>query len=279
MTDQQVSQNSFVSQLQADAEKYQDSAAQEDYCAETRENAAEFFLQEYLSSPAATKKFEELALHRQKLGQQTARLLQWQGRGPEHLGQSISDLLDLGDLLQRMQDYLDMTYGPGEFRVFNHHVRGNRNRTVSLTVSWKKDGFENVDSIVENNRQRALERMQRQKENRARGGDEDEDDDAECDELRPSYRGESHRHRESNRDGGRYDDRAPRRHNDGPRNYDNRPRRRYDEDSGPRRQYDDAPRGRRNGDRGDRGPSRGSVPRDPAPRPSRRKAAVSSYDN
>lgn len=262
MTDTQTSTTSFVEQLESDAVKYKDSTAQEEYCAQIREQAAEHFLELFLSSPKATKEFEELALHRNKMNQQTARLAQWQGRGPTYLDQSLSDLLDLGDLLQRMQDHLDATYGAGKFRVFNHRVRGNRNRLISLTVSWDSEGFENVDSIVENNRKYALERQQRQQEGRTR--DDGEDDGCEEDEL-PA------RHTPRRREGGnrQYDDRAPRRR-DGARNrqYEDRAPRRHD-DRAPRYEDEDRAPRRRQADRG---------PRDSAPRPSRRRAAVTGYD-
>lgn len=298
MTDTQNT-NSFVAQLESDSEKYKDSAAQEQYCAQVREQAAEHFLNELLSGDSAVKQFEELTVHRNKLGQQTVRLTQWQGRGPTHLDQSLSDLLDIGDLLQRMQDHLDATYGQGTFRVFNHRVRGSRNRTVSLTVSWNKEKFENVDSIIENNRQRALERVQRQQESRGdmdmdMDGDGDGDGDAE-DDLAPRNRGPPRRREGDHREGGRYEDRPRRREGgrEGGR-YEDRPRRRYDErsyDERPRRpeRYDDSAPRRRPAGRGD-GPTRDSAPRDSAPhdsvprgdgsaRPSRRRAAVASYDN
>ena len=112
--------STFVSQLASNAEKFQDSASQEEYCAQVREQAAEHFLQDLLGSESSATQFEELALHRSKCGQKTVRLTQWQGRGPTYLDQSLSDLLDLGDLLQRMQDFLDERYGASTFRVFNH---------------------------------------------------------------------------------------------------------------------------------------------------------------
>ena len=147
----------FVSQLASNAEKFQDSASQEEYCAQVREQAAEHFLQELLANDTATTQFESLALHRSKCGQKTVRLTQWQGRGPAYLDQSLSDLLDLGDLLQRMQDFLDERYGSSTFRVFNHRVRKTRN--VALVVSWDTEGFENVDLIIAHNRQKAQQRL------------------------------------------------------------------------------------------------------------------------
>lgn len=264
MSDTQSTKNSFVAQLQADAEKYKDSTAQEEYCAQVREQAAEHFLESLLSGKTASSEFEQNTLHRNKTGQQTVRLSQWQGRGPTYLDQSLSDLLDLGDLLQRMQDYLDSTYGAGEFRVFNHRVRGNRNRTVSLTVSWNKEGFENVDSIIKNNRERALERQQRHADGLNRGSDDEEEDQ----QSRPPRRRDD---RPPRRDDRRYDDRAPRRDD---RRYDDRPARR--DDRAPRRddrRYDD--RAPRRDDRRDdrRRPAERSMTSE---RPSRRRAAMSS---
>lgn len=300
MSETTTTQNNFIAQLQADTEKYQDSSAQEEYCAQVREQAVEHFLEELLSGPTASKQFETLAIHRNKLGQKTARLAQWQGRGPTYLDQCLSDLLDIGDLLQRMQDHLDSTYGPGEFRVFNHRVRGNRNRTVSLTVSWNKEGFENVDSIIENNRQRAQERQQRQQEGHGRGDGEDEDDDDEEDDLAPrssarqgSYpprrqapgrayddrRQPPRRRYESGADRApAYDSRPPRRQGDGYGEDRPRPQRRperYD-DRPPRRPMErtSEPRPEPRAERSERPAERST-----APRPSRRREAVASYDN
>lgn len=240
MSDNQSTKNSFVAQLQADAEKYKDSAAQETYCAQVRDQAAEHFLETLLSGESAAREFEQNALHRNKTGQQTASLARWQGRGPTYRDQSLSDLLDLGDLLQRMQDYLDCTYGPGEFRVFNHRIRNNRNRAASLTVSWNKEGFENVDSIIKNNRERALERQQRQADGHNHGSDDEED----------------------------HHDRAPRRDDRRAPRHDDRPRRRHqdDRDRAPRR--DDRP-ARRSAERS----------MTSADRPSRRRAAMVTHDN
>lgn len=260
--------STFVAQLQADAEKFQDSTAQEEYCSQVREQAAEHFLENFLSGATATKQFENLVLHRNRLRQHTARLVTWQGRGPTYLDQALSDLLDLGDLLQRLQDHLDSTYGANEFRVFNHHVRGSRNRTMALTVSWDKERFENVDSIIENNRQHALERLKRQQENRTHG-DEDEDCDVvDDDELAP-------RNRAPPRGGPRRTS-APRRYDEGAsRNYENRPRRRFDGEERPQRRnnYDDSRSS------APTGPSRrGPADRGSVERTSRRRAAVASYE-
>jgi len=109
--------NSFVSQLLANADQCQDDGFKEEYCARVREEAAQHFLSTLLASDTARQQFETNALHRSRLGSKTVRLTQWQGRGPTHLDQALSDLLDLGDLLQKMQDYLDETYGSGQLRV------------------------------------------------------------------------------------------------------------------------------------------------------------------
>ena len=199
---------------------------QQDYANHVRQLASEHFLEQFFTGKDVSAEFENLVVHRNKLGQQTARVALWTGRGPTYLDQSLSDLLDLGDLLQRMQDHLDATYGVGEFRVFNHRVRGNRNRTMSLTVSWDKERFENVDRIIEENRLHAAKRQQRH-----RGGDDvDEDEDEEVAAPRATYRP------------------AARESRDGPRRYESRDGpRRYESRDGPRR-YE--PRdGGRDGDR------------------------------
>lgn len=281
MTDTEQT-NAFVVQLQTDTAKYTDASAREEYLAEVRETAAEHFLTELLSGPLSSKKFEENAMHRNKLGQQTVRLTQWQGRGPVQLDQSLSDLLDLGDLLQRMQDHLDSTYGSGEFRVFNHLVKGNRarGRMISLTVSWNKERFENVDEIITNNRERALDRQKRQQEDRTSGGggDEVEEDQGQT-QGRHGGRYEDRRGGGRRDGGGRYDSG---RRDGGQNRHDDRRRDqghggysghgggggRY-EDRDDRRSYNDD--NRRPADRGEFENGGG--------RPSRRRAAVSSYGN
>lgn len=248
MTDTQT--NSFVAQLRADSEKYQDSTSREEYCDRVREQAAEHFLDKYLASKEATDAFRELSSHRSKLGLWTVRLVQWQNRGPTYLDQSLSDLLDLGDLLQRMQDHLDVNYGVGEFRVFNHRVHGDNNRMVSLTVSWDKAGFENIDTIIEKNRQRAHEwrerRQQRLNEPRSSG---DGSDGERLPRRRDAGRQNGDRHPprrreyDTRREGFRYDDRE----HDNRRESFRHEGREYDNRREPSR-YDDRPR--RAADRG-----------------------------
>lgn len=245
-----TSTSTFVSQLATNAEQFQDSASQEEYCSQVREQAAEHFLQDLLASETSVTQFEELALHRSKCGQKTVRLTQWQGRGPTYLDQSLSDLLDLGDLLQRMQDFLDERYGTSTFRVFNHRVRKTRN--VALVVSWDQEGFENVDLIIAHNRQKAQQRQERQMS--LRNGEELPSDEE--DELEPPRRSAPPRRRyDDDRSSG---DRAPRRRYDD-RNGDRAPRRRYDDSRGERR----------------RGPPREQL----QARPSRRRAAVATDNN
>jgi hypothetical protein len=202
MSDTETTTNQFVSQLKADAEKYTTDETVGEYLAAVREEAAEHFLETLLTSEKAVASFLELTAHRNKIRQKTSCVARWQGRGDTYKEQSVSDLLDLGDLLQRMQDYLDATYGP-YFRIFNHQVQ--RTRDTSLTVSWNPDGFAKLDDIIKRNRERATERSARQKSARDASkngeGDGDERDDSQ------SYR---------------RDDRSTGRYERGNRQYDDR---------------------------------------------------------
>lgn len=219
----------FVSQLLANVEEYQGPVAEE-YMSSVREEASAHYEQMLLTSDEAKARFEALASHHSKTGSQdgrpvtnmTAPVHTWQGRSESYKGVALSDLLDRDDLLTRLQDWINATYGEGKLRIFNHQVRNSRD--TRLTVSWNTEGFKKIDEIIEKNRKRAqmnLEKQQRRREEASHGDDD-----------------------RSHRD---YDDRDDRR---GPRR-DYRPRRDYDDrdDRGPRRDY----RPRRDfGDRGDR---------------------------
>jgi hypothetical protein len=291
MSDTQTT-NSFVSQLEANAEKFKDPEAVEVYLTQVRENAAEHFLKQLLTSEEARANMEQLITHRTIIKQKTALVHRWQGRGDTYMEQSLSDLLDLGDLLQRMQDFLDSTYGSGRFRIFNHQIR--RTRDTALTISWTPEGFQNLDDIILRNRARAQERLERLKQRRG-GDDADEGEGDEDVSFRPREdRGPPR---------ARYEDRGP------PRaRYEERgpPRARYEERGPPRaRPYQsnaDGPRrggggdrgggggdrgdrgGRGGGDRsGDRSGDRGRSERPQRPQnqdgaPSARRQAVASYD-
>lgn len=261
--------NTFVSQLAANTEEYKDTALRETYCSQVRELAAEHFLQKLLASPEARTNFEASALHRSKsCDQKTVRLEQWQGRGPAYLDQCLSDLLDLGDLVQRLQDHLDQTYGRDSFRVFNHPVR--KTRSMALVVSWDASGFSNADDILQRNRAKAQERQERLLHRRD-GEEEDEEEAQTQSHSRPAPR--------RNYD----DDRrqpAPR------RNYSDTRGRRFDNDSrGPPRREDQS-RGRAPSNyQSDRQPREQRESREPRERetpqdarPSRRRTAVASYD-
>lgn len=272
MTDS-TSTNSFVSQLTADTATYSNEEEQAKYRSQNREDATEHFLAQYFTSPDAQSHFETTVLHKNKLGQRIVRLTGWSGRGPSHLDQFLTDLLDTGDLLQRMQDHLNLTYGEGQFRVFNHRVSGKR--MTALSVSWDSTGFENIDQIIATNRTKAIERRERAAERAA----ERDDDRRQYDDRRPHD------------DRRQYDDRrgpGPDRRGGYRRQYDDdrrpprRDRRQYDDDrrGGYRRQYDDDRRGprsdRRQYDDDRRPPRRDEQRNEGTQRPSRRRAALDS---
>lgn len=155
--------NKFVNRVRSLNETYDtDESTRATWLTEFRESANEHFLKSLLSSDQAVDDFETNVQDSAKLGKKTVQLTSWTGRGPTHKNQSLSDLLDVGDLVQRMQDFLDLRYGEKQFMVFNHNISSKHGqRTTALTVSWNPEGFENAEGILETNRQRAVQRMER----------------------------------------------------------------------------------------------------------------------
>lgn len=106
--------------------------------------------------------FEEEALNSVRLGRKMCRLMTWEGRGPQYRGLFLSDMLDLGALVSRLQDHFDRAYGDGRFLVFNHQVAPTGpKRFMTLAVSWDTDRFENAREILANNRNAAQSRESR----------------------------------------------------------------------------------------------------------------------
>jgi hypothetical protein len=120
--------------------------------------ANDYFLDKYVRSESGRRLFEESAREAASFGKKLVQLETWSGRGPVYQHQSLSDLLDFGDLCALIQDYLNVTYGEDEFRVFHYPIRNSR--TTALTVSWDKAGFENADGIIRSNRERAQQRLE-----------------------------------------------------------------------------------------------------------------------
>ena len=218
------------SQCRADPNVAQSSLA------EAREQAADYFLESLLTSADATATLERECLARAKLGQKTYRLTTWTGSGPDYCGQKLPDLLDLGNLLEKMQDWLDENYRTDahRFRVFNCRVRNAPRNTFNLILSWNEDKFSTADQIIETNRQMAIERRDSYERRRhERNHDDDVDgaphEDAEETEDRPPRRQYDDRQRGGPRqrynDGG--EDRPRQRYNDGGENRP--PRRRFPE--------------------------------------------------
>ena len=127
--------------------------------------ATDHFLDSLVRSDEAVSLFEKSAREAASYGKKLVQLVTWSGRGPTYLNQTLSELLDFGDLCARLQDYFDTTYGTDEFRVFHYPVRNTR--TTALTVSWDKAGFDNADGIIRSNRERAQQRLESRTDNQA----------------------------------------------------------------------------------------------------------------
>ena len=116
-------------------------------------NATQYFLETLLGNEDAWSKFRENAINtvKAKDGKSVA-LLTWQGyRGPVNNGKYLADLLDLGDLLPKLQDVIDHKGGEGKFIVYKDEVSYFKGRrSYSLLVSWNDELFEQLkEKIVE----------------------------------------------------------------------------------------------------------------------------------
>ena len=183
--------------------------------------ATDHFLDTLVRSEEAIKQFETNAREAASYGKKLIQLVTWSGRGPTYLNQTLSELLDFGDLCARLQDYFDTTYGTDEFRVFHYPIRNTR--TTALTVSWDKAGFDNADGIIRSNRERAQQRLE-SRDQPQRFDNRDRDQSQRFDN-RDRDRDQSQRF--DNRD------RVPRHHQDDQQQnqHDQRPRRREHVDS------------------------------------------------
>ncbi len=93
-------------------------------------------------------------------GRSTFRLTQWTMMDSRsYHGHYLLNLLKKGDLLTRMQAWLDDTCGEG-LRVYYHPLKRTNNSpiTFALTVSWDASRFHEVDDILERNRQTGQDR-------------------------------------------------------------------------------------------------------------------------
>jgi len=149
-----------------------------------REQASNNALDVLLSSATARQRFEDGARTSALLGKKVYRVETWTGNGVKFNDIPLSDLLNSGDLITIMQNWLDTTYGDGQFRVFNHPV-SRTNNLFTLVVSWDATRFENVDKILTTNRQNALERQSRRE---YRGENRTDNEEGEQQQQRPPTR-------------------------------------------------------------------------------------------
>jgi hypothetical protein len=166
---------SFAQELNTLREQYESNEqTRNDRNQEALIKATDYFLDKYARSKEARVQFEESAREAASFGKKLVQLETWSGRGPVYQHQSLSDMLDFGDLCARMQDYFNLTYGEDEFRVFHYPIRNSR--TTALTVSWDKAGFENADGIIRSNRERAQQRLEHREHNGRDGREREESD-------------------------------------------------------------------------------------------------------
>ena len=148
--------------------------------------ATDYFLDKFIRKDESRALFEQNAKDAATFGKKLLQLETWSGRGPVFSNQSLSDLLDFGDLCDRMQDVFNQFYGEDEFRVFHYPIRNSR--TTALTVSWDKSGFENADGIIRSNRLRAQQRLDSRDTRDTRDNRDNRDDTREHHDDRPRRR-------------------------------------------------------------------------------------------
>jgi hypothetical protein len=77
--------------------------------------ATDYFLDKFIRKDESRALFEQNAKDAATFGKKLLQLETWSGRGPVFSNQSLSDLLDFGDLCDRMQDVFNQFYGEDEF--------------------------------------------------------------------------------------------------------------------------------------------------------------------
>ena len=107
-------------------------------------------------------------------GRKTFRLTQWTlTEGRHYNGCWLLDMLNRGELLTRMQDWLNEACDDG-LRVFYHPLKRKSNNaptTFAIALSWDSARFGELEEIIENNRQSAQRRHDGRQDNRVhRGG-------------------------------------------------------------------------------------------------------------
>lgn len=180
--------------------------------------ATDYFLDKFIRKDESRALFEQNAKDAATFGKKLLQLETWSGRGPVFSNQSLSDLLDFGDLCDRMQDVFNQFYGEDEFRVFHYPIRNSR--TTALTVSWDKSGFENADGIIRSNRLRAQQRLDSRDTRDTRDNRDNRDNDAHGDHHE-SDRPRRREHHDDSADTGRPAWSRPQ-HPQYPRQYENR---------------------------------------------------------
>jgi hypothetical protein len=217
--------------------------------------ATDHFLDTLVRSEEAIKQFETNAREAASYGKKLIQLVTWSGRGPTYLNQTLSELLDFGDLCARLQDYFDTTYGTDEFRVFHYPIRNTR--TTALTVSWDKAGFDNADGIIRSNRERAQQRLESRDQPQQRFESRDQSQRFESRDQSQRFESRDQSQRFESRDQSqRFEsrERPPRHHH-------------HHQDEQPQNQHDQRPRRREHVDSSEGAAARGPwQPRSPHPR-------------
>ena len=123
--------------------------------AQARALAIEQALQHLLTGETARAAFEAGVRSAAAEGKTTYRITTWNlADGLKFNGRYLLDLLNKGELLGMMQDWLDENYKTEDkqFRIFHHKVARVHNR-FALVVSWDKEGFASIDEIISHNRE------------------------------------------------------------------------------------------------------------------------------
>jgi len=115
-----------------------------------REEATRQAMSDLLTSPEKVVAFEQAATENAAVGKKQFTLKQWGLHdAPRYNGRYLLDLLNKGNLLPLLQDYLDEHYALGDrrFRVYFYKA-GN---TFRLAVSWDETQFEFIETKLREN--------------------------------------------------------------------------------------------------------------------------------
>src|SRR3972149_8601210 len=165
MTDQAISD--LFQRVQTPHQEYEqtpDQAQQRQqvYLTQKREQACQAAVQEIL------KDHQSQILQAANMNKRSTRVYEWRhGEQVRFNGCFLRDLLNRGDLLECLQEYLDTTHGAGHFKIYSTILSQRQSyssaneRQYAIYVSWDTQEFERIEAMIVENRQRFSDPPQR----------------------------------------------------------------------------------------------------------------------